>query len=54
MKNKLNPDHSPMNQDPMGRNSMGSKFNPAPPYVFEQGNGRNTRFLTSIHTQNMC
>ena len=32
MKNPLNPEHSPLNQDPTGRNSMGSKFNPAPAY----------------------
>ena len=30
MKNPLNPEHSPLNQDPKGRNSMGSKFNPTP------------------------
>ena len=30
MKKPLNPEHSPLNQDPMGRNSMGSKFNPTP------------------------
>ena len=30
MKNPLNPEHSPLNQDPTGRNSMGSKFNPTP------------------------
>ena len=28
MKNPLNPEHSPLNQDPTGRNSMGPKFNP--------------------------
>ena len=28
MKNPLNPEHIPLNQDPTGRNSMGSKFNP--------------------------
>ena len=30
MKNPLNPEHIPLNQDPTGRNSMGSKFNPTP------------------------
>ena len=30
MKNPLNPEHNPLNQDPTGRNSMGSKFNPTP------------------------
>ena len=30
MKNPLNPEHSPLNQDPTGRNSTGSKFNPTP------------------------
>ena len=30
MKNLLNPEHSPLNLDPTGRNSMGSKFNPTP------------------------
>ena len=30
MKNPLNPEHSPLNQGPTGRNSMGSKFNPTP------------------------
>ena len=30
MKNPLNPEHSPLNQDPKGRNSMGSKFNLTP------------------------
>ena len=30
MKNPLNPEHSPLNQDPTGRNSIGSKFNPTP------------------------
>ena len=30
MKNPLNPEHNPFNQDPTGRNSMGSKFNPTP------------------------
>ena len=30
MKNPFNPEHSPLNQDPTGRNSMGSKFNPTP------------------------
>ena len=33
MKNPLNPEHSPLNQDPKGRNSMGSKFNPTPVYL---------------------
>ena len=28
MKNQLNPEHSPLNQDPTGRNSFWSKFNP--------------------------
>ena len=28
--NLLNPEQSPLNQDPTGRNSMGSKFNPKP------------------------
>ena len=36
MKNPLNPEHSPLNQDPTGRNSMGSKFNPTPAlYVYQ-------------------
>ena len=30
MKNPLNSEHSPLNQDPTGRNSMGSKFNSTP------------------------
>ena len=30
MEKRLNPEHSPLNQDPTGRNSMGSKFNPSP------------------------
>ena len=30
MKNLLNPEHSPLNQDPTGQNSTGSKFNPTP------------------------
>ena len=30
MENPLNPEHSLLNQDPTGRNSMGSKFNPTP------------------------
>ena len=34
MKNPLNPEHSQLNQDPMGRNSMGSKFNPTPPVAY--------------------
>ena len=30
MNNPLNPEHNPLNQDPTGRISMGSKFNPTP------------------------
>ena len=30
MKNPLNPEQTRLNQDPTGRNSMGSKFNPTP------------------------
>ena len=30
IKNPLNPEHILLNQDPTGRNSMGSKFNPTP------------------------
>ena len=35
MKNPLNPEHIPLNQDPTGRNSMGSKFNPTPAIIFD-------------------
>ena len=30
MKNSYIPEHNPLNQDPVGRYSMGSKFNPTP------------------------
>ena len=33
MKNPLNSEFSPLNQDPMGRNSMGSEFNPTPAHL---------------------
>ena len=36
MKNPLNPEHSPLNQDPTGRNSMGSKFNPTPELFYPE------------------
>ena len=35
MKNPLNPEYSPLNQDPMGRNSMGSKFNPTSAGIYQ-------------------
>ena len=37
MKNPLNPEQSPLNQDPTGRNSMGSKFNPTLEHIVENG-----------------
>ena len=45
MKNPLNPEHSPLNQDPKGRNSMGSKFNPTPD---------KWAFLFAYHTHRKC
>ena len=38
MKNPLNLEHIPLNQDPTGRNSMGSKFNPTPEQIHADSN----------------
>ena len=47
MKNPLNPEHSPLNQDPTGLHSMGSKFNPTP--VHDSRENKHVSKRSSVH-----